>query len=143
MVTLWLNWGICLTCNSLLKILSICFADNWAAVRDEICRSNIIQRDNQKFAKKLSKDLVKLAKERSVLVSRTMFHSWRSINDIITTQLRTLSINSWTIESIHIKLILKRESVVFQPNIFLTFYSYDVSNCNGLIGEFNNIISCE
>lgn len=43
--------------------------DNWDDVCDEICRSNIIQRDNQKFARKLNKDLVKLAKERAVLVS--------------------------------------------------------------------------
>jgi len=39
--------------------------DNWDDVCDEICRSNIIQRDNQKFARKLNKDLVKVAKERS------------------------------------------------------------------------------
>ena len=45
------------------------FLDNWDDVCDEICRSNIIQRDNQKFARKLNKDLVKLAKERAVLVS--------------------------------------------------------------------------
>ena len=32
---------------------------------DEMCRSNILQRDNQKFARKLNKDLVKVAKERS------------------------------------------------------------------------------
>ena len=44
------------------------FADNWEDVCDEICRSNIIQRDNQKFARKLNKNLVKLAKERAVLV---------------------------------------------------------------------------
>lgn len=43
-------------------------ADNWEDVCDEICRSNIIQRDNQKFARKLNKNLVKLAKERAVLV---------------------------------------------------------------------------
>ena len=36
---------------------------------DEICRSNIIQRDNKKFAKKLDKGLVKLAKEKSRSVS--------------------------------------------------------------------------
>ena len=44
------------------------FADNWEDVCDEICRSNIIQRDNQKFARKLNKNLVKLAKERAILV---------------------------------------------------------------------------
>ena len=45
------------------------FLENWADVCEEICRSNIIQRDNLKFARKLNKDLVILAKERSVLVS--------------------------------------------------------------------------
>ena len=49
--------------------LKFSFLDNWDDVCDEICRSNIIQRDNQKFARKLNKDLVKLAKERAVLVS--------------------------------------------------------------------------
>ena len=44
------------------------FQDNWSDVCEEICRSNIIQRDNLKFARKLNKDLVKLAKERSDLV---------------------------------------------------------------------------
>ena len=48
---------------------NINLVDNWQDVCEEICRSNIIQRDNQKFARKLSKDLVKLAKERSDLVS--------------------------------------------------------------------------
>ena len=37
---------------------------------DEICRSNIMQRDNKQFARKLDKSLVKLAKERSKTVSR-------------------------------------------------------------------------
>ena len=36
---------------------------------DEICRSNIIQRDNVKFAKKLDKELVALAKEKNKTVS--------------------------------------------------------------------------
>ena len=36
---------------------------------DEICRSNIIQRDNVKFAKKLNKGLVPLAKEKNKTVS--------------------------------------------------------------------------
>ena len=39
--------------------------ENWDQVLDEMCRSNILQRDNQKFARKLNKDLVKVAKERS------------------------------------------------------------------------------
>ena len=52
-------------------LLKFIFLENWAEVCEEICRSNIIQRDNLKFARKLNKDLVKLAKERSVLVSRT------------------------------------------------------------------------
>ena len=51
------------------KLKKFFFVDNWDDVCDEICRSNIIQRDNQKFARKLNKDLVKLAKERAVLVS--------------------------------------------------------------------------
>ena len=50
-------------------IKTLIFLDNWADVCEEICRSNIIQRDNLKFARKLNKDLVKLAKERSDLVS--------------------------------------------------------------------------
>ena len=54
-------WNIC---------INDFFVDNWDDVCDEICRSNIIQRDNQKFARKLNKDLVKLAKERAVLVSK-------------------------------------------------------------------------
>ena len=49
------------------------FADNWEDVCDEICRSNIIQRDNQKFARKLNKNLVKLAKERADLVRFVTF----------------------------------------------------------------------
>ena len=36
---------------------------------DEICRSNIIQRDNVKFAKKLNKELVPLAKAKNKTVS--------------------------------------------------------------------------
>ena len=48
--------------------MSIFSSDNWDDVCDEICRSNIIQRDNQKFARKLNKDLVKVAKERSDMV---------------------------------------------------------------------------
>lgn len=54
--------------RSLSRSSSNVFADNWEDVCDEICRSNIIQRDNQKFARKLNKNLVKLAKERAVLV---------------------------------------------------------------------------
>ena len=37
---------------------------------DEICRSNIMQRDNKKFAKKLDKNLAKLAKEKNKTVSK-------------------------------------------------------------------------
>ena len=37
---------------------------------EEICRSNIIQRDNVKFARKLNKDLVPIAKEKNKTVSR-------------------------------------------------------------------------
>ena len=36
---------------------------------EEICRSNIIQRDNVKFARKLNKDLVPIAKEKNKTVS--------------------------------------------------------------------------
>ena len=46
-------------------------ADNWDSVRAEICLSNIMQRDSIKFARKLNKDLVKLAKEKNKLVSRS------------------------------------------------------------------------
>ena len=35
---------------------------------DEICRSNIMQRDNKKFARKLDKSLTKLAKEKNKAV---------------------------------------------------------------------------
>jgi hypothetical protein len=44
-------------------------ADNWDSVKAEICLSNIMQRDNVLFARKLSKDLVKLAKEKNKYVS--------------------------------------------------------------------------
>ena len=54
---------------------------------DEICRSNIIQRDNVKFAKKLNKELVVLAKEKNKTVSRfpckanilSFFATWKYI----------------------------------------------------------------
>ena len=36
---------------------------------DEICRSNIMQRDNKKFARKLDKSLAKLATEKNKTVS--------------------------------------------------------------------------
>ena len=45
-------------------------AVNWEAIMDEICRSNIMQRDNKKFAKKLDKNLAKLAKEKNKTVSK-------------------------------------------------------------------------
>jgi hypothetical protein len=48
-------------------------ADNWDSVKAEICRSNIMQRDNILFARKLSKDLVKLAKEKNKYVSKFIF----------------------------------------------------------------------
>ena len=41
---------------------------NWEDIVDEISCSNIIQRDNIKFAKKLSKNLVALAKEKDANV---------------------------------------------------------------------------
>ena len=44
-------------------------SDNWGAIIDEICRSNIMQRDNKKFARKLDKSLAKLAKEKNKTVS--------------------------------------------------------------------------
>ena len=44
-------------------------SDNWEEIVEEICRSNIIQRDNIKFARKLSKDLVPIAKEKNKTVS--------------------------------------------------------------------------
>jgi hypothetical protein len=42
---------------------------NWGAIMDEICRSNIMQRDNKRFAPKLDKSLAKLAKEKNKTVS--------------------------------------------------------------------------
>ena len=42
---------------------------NWGAIMDEICRSNIMQRDNKRFARKLDKSLAKLAKEKNKTVS--------------------------------------------------------------------------
>ena len=63
-MALRLNLLVTVYTNTLYNV----FADNWEDVCDEICRSNIIQRDNQKFARKLNKNLVKLAKERAVLV---------------------------------------------------------------------------
>ena len=45
-------------------------AVNWDSVKAEICLSNITQRDNILFARKMSKDLVKLAKEKNKYVSR-------------------------------------------------------------------------
>ena len=64
---------------------NINLVDNWQDVCEEICRSNIIQRDNQKFARKLSKDLVKLAKERSDLVSTNLSYlilGWRNTRKV-------------------------------------------------------------
>ena len=43
---------------------------------DEICRSNIMQRDNKKFAKKLDKNLAKLAKEKNKTVSVLRMQYW-------------------------------------------------------------------
>ena len=40
-------------------------------MRAEICLSNIMQRDNIQFARKLNKDLVKMAKEKNKIVSRS------------------------------------------------------------------------
>ena len=45
------------------------FSVNWEEIVEEICRSNIIQRDNVKFARKLNKDLVPIAKEKNKTVS--------------------------------------------------------------------------
>ena len=47
----------------------VSFAVNWEDIKAEICRSNIMQRDNMVFAKKLNKNLVKLAKEKNKYVS--------------------------------------------------------------------------
>ena len=48
------------------------FSVNWEEIVEEICRSNIIQRDNVKFARKLNKDLVPIAKEKNKTVSMVM-----------------------------------------------------------------------
>ena len=39
------------------------FQVNWDAIKDEISYSNVIQRDNLLFARKLDKNLVPIAKE--------------------------------------------------------------------------------
>ena len=39
------------------------FSANWDAIKDEISYSNVIQRDNLLFAKKLDKNLLEIAKE--------------------------------------------------------------------------------
>ena len=46
-------------------------ADNWDSVKAEICLSNIMQRDSIQFARKLNKNLVKMAKEKNKLVRRS------------------------------------------------------------------------
>ena len=56
----------------------LCPAVNWEQILDEICRSNIIQRDNLKFARKLSKGLVQLAKERNNTVSLIMLTKYQT-----------------------------------------------------------------
>ena len=62
----------CLSRNTLLEdIMRLpCTAlVNWEEIVDEISCSNILQRDNIMFAKKLSKNLVALAKEKDANVS--------------------------------------------------------------------------
>jgi hypothetical protein len=59
--------------HSLCSQDKVTSAVNWDSVKAEICRSNIMQRDNIQFARKLSKDLVKLAKEKNKYVSRFSF----------------------------------------------------------------------
>ena len=48
------------------------FAANWDAIKAEISYSNVIQRDNLIFAKKLDKKLVAIAKEGDKKVNRYM-----------------------------------------------------------------------
>ena len=55
--------------HSLFSQDKVTSAVNWDDIKAEICRSNIMQRDNIQFARKQSKDLVKLAKEKNKYVS--------------------------------------------------------------------------
>merc|ERR1712106_232106 len=48
---------------------------NWEDIREEISNSNIVQRDNVKFAKKLNKDIAKLAKEKDT-EAKDNAHLW-------------------------------------------------------------------
>ena len=41
----------------------VCFAANWQDIKEEISYSNVIQRDNILFARKLDKNLIAIAKE--------------------------------------------------------------------------------
>ena len=62
---------------------------------DEICRSNIIQRDNKKFARKLSKNLVQLAKEKNNYVSRS-FVTLKVSTQIIKQESNWLGPQDWS-----------------------------------------------
>ena len=73
----WVRAGLVMTTLSLSSHCTI--LDNWDDIMDEICRSNIIQRDNVKFAKKLSKHLVPLAKEKNKMVSYILVTAWRNM----------------------------------------------------------------
>jgi hypothetical protein len=53
----------------MFSVIFLSISVNWGAIMDEICRSNIMQRDNKKFAQKLDKSLAELAKEKNKTVS--------------------------------------------------------------------------
>ena len=54
---------------------------NWEAIKVEISCSNVIQRDNLSFAKALDKDMMDIAKENDVTVSKRAFQSTRQRHD--------------------------------------------------------------
>jgi len=78
--------------------------DNWDDIMDEICRSNIIQRDNIKFAKKLNKQLVPLAKEKNKMAKNEeelwCERSRRRVLRSIMTEWTKLSSKSGTVKNL-------------------------------------------
>ena len=54
---------------------------NWEAIKVEISCSNVIQRDNLSFAKALDKDMMDIAKENDVTVSKRASQSTRQGHD--------------------------------------------------------------
>ena len=50
---------------SSLVLKKCCVVENWEDIKYQICYSNVIQRDNLLFARRLDKSLVLLAKEKA------------------------------------------------------------------------------